>query len=187
MPIQVDVYISQGVASGVVARSGHLREILDHDGELVLERVRWRSAGDDVARPAADLTIPIDDLLVAVAGEDQAPAVHATWHPIRLLVGPYLVEGEMPTLPGFDPARALTRPTGEFVLLRDVRMARPTADGPVVPVPVGEQALVNRYDVEEVEADLMLGFYFPGATMVGGGSASDGHEPGPASPESGLG
>ena len=187
MPIQVDAYISEGVASGVVARSGHLREILDHDGEIVLERVRWRSAGDGEARPAADLTIPIDDLLVAVTGEDQAPAVHATWHPIRLVVGPYLVEGEMPTLPGFDPARALTRPTGEFVLLRDVRLARPTADGPVVPVPVGEQALVNRYDVEEVEADLMLGFYFPGATIVGGGTAADGHEPGGPSPETGIG
>ncbi len=38
--------------------------------------------------------------------------------------------------------------------------------------PVGAHALVNRYVVEEVEADLMLGFYFPGATMVGGGPAA---------------
>ena len=34
---------------------------------------------------------------------------------ISLVVGPYIVAGELPTLPGFDPGRALTRPSGEFV------------------------------------------------------------------------
>ena len=30
---------------------------------------------------------------------------------------------------------------------------------------IGAHALVNRYGVERVEADLMLGFFFPGAAM----------------------
>lgn len=174
MPFHVDAYIQGGVASGVVARAGHLREILDAEGELVLERVSWTAVEDPTPRPAGDLTIPIDDLLVAVV-EDDASAVHASWHPIRLVVGPYLVEGEMPTLPGFDPDRSLTRPTGEFVAMRDVRLARIGPDGSLpASAPIGEHALVNRYVVEEVEADLMLGFYFPGATMVGAETAGGG-------------
>ena len=75
----------------------------------------------------------------------------------------------MPTLPGFDPGRALARPTGEFVLLRT------SGVGPRRP---GRRrhpaaALVNRYAVDRVAADLMLGFFFPGAEMVqtGGGGA----------------
>ena len=74
----------------------------------------------------------------------------------------------MPTLPGFDPGRALTRPTGEFVLLKDVRIApRGTTDPPTSGgAPVGAFALVNRYSVESVACDLMLGFFFPGADMI---------------------
>ena len=59
--------------------------------------------------------------------------------------------------------RALTRPTGEFVLLRDVRLsvrARPESG-----VSVGHHALINRYGVDRIVADLMLGFFFPGATV----------------------
>lgn len=173
MPIRIDAYIEGGVASGVVARAGHLREILDQDGELVLERVSFRASDEGTTRPSPDLTIPIDDLLVVVIEDDGSTAVHATWHAIRIVVGPYVVEGEMPTLPGFDPDRSLTRPTGEFVAIRDVRLARIRADGlPTATEPVGAHALVNRYVVEEVVADLMLGFYFPGATMVGGDPAA---------------
>ena len=74
-------------------------------------------------------------------------------------------------MPGFDPGRALARPTGEFVLLRDARIglvdrarrpARSTA----------ARLLVNRYVVDRVEADLMLGFFFPGAEMVLTGAAA---------------
>ena len=63
------------------------------------------------AQPAGDLTIAIDDVLVAVADDESAIPVHASWHPIRLEVGPYVMDGELPTLPGYDPGRALTRPT----------------------------------------------------------------------------
>ena len=66
-------------------------------------------------------------------------------------------------MPGFDPGRALTRPSGEFLLLRDVRLsvrARPEAG-----VALGDHALINRYAVERIRADLMLGFFFPGAAV----------------------
>jgi hypothetical protein len=109
------------------------------------------------------VSIPVDDVLVAVADEELAMTVHASWHAIRLEVGPYVVEGELPTLPGFDPGRALTRPSGEFVALRDVRLS--LIDRPAAAAQLGRHALVNRYGVERVTADLMLGFFFPGAAM----------------------
>jgi hypothetical protein len=165
MPIRVDAYIAGGMASGVLARAGHLREVLETEASLELERVAWNGIGEAASRPAGALSVPIDDVLVAVADDDPTIPVHASWHAVRLEVGPYRLEGELPTLPGYDPGRALTRPTGEFVMLRDVRMAM--LDDPGPGVPVGQHALVNRYGVERVTADLMLGFFFPGAVMDG--------------------
>jgi hypothetical protein len=70
----------------------------------------------------------------------------------------------MPTLPGFDPARALVRPTGMFVLLDHVRLALASdPDGGSIDIPL---AWVNRYVVERVESDLELGSYYPGARSV---------------------
>jgi hypothetical protein len=76
-------------------------------------------------------------------------------------VGPYAVEAELPTLPGFDPGRSLIRPSGEFTLLGRVRvMLSGAEDGPA---DEHDFAWVNRYAVEEVRADIELGQYFPGA------------------------
>ncbi len=161
MPIQVDAYIVGGKATGTVTRPGHLREILEQTGELPLTGVRWRALDAAADQPAGDLTIAIDDVLVAVTDDESAIPVHASWHALRIEVGPYVMEGELPTLPGYDPDRALARPNGEFVLLREPRLGRP--GGPLLPI--GRQALVNRYGVERVEADIMLGFFFPGASM----------------------
>lgn len=165
MPIRVDAYTEQGVASGVLARSGYLRDVLEAGGSLALERVTWQTLDDGAARQVGELSLPIDDVIVAVADDDPSIPVHASWHTIRVDAGPYRVEGEMPTLPGYDPGRALARPTGEFVMLRDVRIA--LVDDPGPGVPIGGHALVNRYAVERVTADIMLGFFFPGAVMEG--------------------
>ncbi len=73
------------------------------------------------------------------------------------------MEGELPTLPGFDPGRALTRPSGEFLLIRDIRLsvrARPESG-----VATCDHALINRYTVDRIRADLQLGFFFPGAVV----------------------
>jgi hypothetical protein len=166
MPIQVDAYTTEGIARGVLARAGSLREVLEHETALRLDRVRWQPL-DGKPSPSSGVAIPVDDVLIATGDEPPSSPVHASWHGIRLEVGPYLVEGEIATLPGFDPGRALTRPSGEFVQLREVRIGRRT--GPHAsadPVPVGHSALVNRYGVESVACDLMLGFFFPGAEMI---------------------
>jgi hypothetical protein len=182
MPLLVDAYTMGGVASGVLARPGHLREVIEEAGQLDLERVQWRPL-DGAPQEAANVSIPIDDVLIAVADGESSIPVHAQWHPIRLELGPYVVEGEMPTMPGFDPGRALTRPTGEFVLLRDVRLGRRSADEAApAEVSIGHEALINRYVVEAVSADLMLGFFFPGAAMV----ASDPDELGTPAPGEGT-
>ena len=166
MPIKVDAYTAEGVASGVLARAGTLREVLEHEGVLTLDRVQWHPLGG-IPSSNSGVSIPIDDVLIAVGDDDSITPVHASWHGIRLEMGPYTVEGEMPTLPGFDPGRALTRPSGEFVLLRDVSVGRRSETGTAVPqIPVGRHALVNRYGVESVACDLMLGFFFPGAEMI---------------------
>jgi len=173
MTIRVDAYTSGGMASGTLARPGGLRDVLETDGSLALDGAAWQGLEDAEARPAGSLSIPSDDVLVAVGDDDPGVPVHAAWHHIHLESGPYTVEGELATLPGFDPGRALTRPSGEFLLLRDIRLsvrARPEAG-----VALGDHALVNRYTVERIRADLMLGFFFPGAVVdplgTGGGLA----------------
>ena len=164
MPIRVEIYGAEGIAVGVVARSGRLREILESGTELLVERAAWHPLDGSPAQPSGAISIAEDDVLLAVADDLEDGPVHVQWHDIKLDVGPYSVTGQMPTMPGFDPGRALARPTGEFVLLRDVRIAlRSDAEGPAILQPA---AFVNRYVVDRVAADLMLGFFFPGAEMI---------------------
>jgi hypothetical protein len=130
-------------------------------------------------RPGGDVSLLADDLLLIVSDEVEGGPVHAQWHTIELDTGPYHVQGEMPTMPGFDPGRALARPTGEFVFLRDAHIRLIGRDD------AGEASaarlLVNRYTVDRVAADMMLGFFFPGAEMVLTGAAA-GHPAGPPQP-----
>lgn len=165
MSIRVAAYIAEGMTSGVLARSGHLRDALETDDIIALDRATWRPWGATGDQEAGVVRIAVDDILVAVADDDPTIPVHASWHPISLEAGPYRIEGELPTLPGYDPGRALTRPTGEFVMLRDVRLGFIEGEG--VMSPVGHHALINRYGVDRVQADIMLGFYFPGAALEG--------------------
>ena len=163
MPIRVEAYTLGGIVTGVIARPEHLREILEASTELTVEDASSAPL-DGSPTATAEAQIAIDDLVVAVSDQEHPAPVHAAWHPIRLEAGPWLVEGDLPTLPGFDPGRALTRPTGTFVLLRDVRislLAQPDAGQNT-----HESVLVNRYSVDRVDADLMLGFFFPGAHIT---------------------
>jgi hypothetical protein len=170
MPIRVEAYTAGGVATGVVARTGPLREALDGAGDLVLERSSWLPLDGSAAQSRGDVRLAIDDLLLVCSEEDEIGPVHAQWHTIEIEAGPYRVIGEMPTMPGFDPGRALARPSGEFVFIRDARIrliGRDDAGEATAP-----RLLVNRYTVDRVAADLMLGFFFPGAAMVLTGSAA---------------
>lgn len=111
-------------------------------------------------------TVDPDELLLVVPpAEAPAGYVHAAHHPVVLELGPYRVSGDLATLPGFDPGRALARPSGQFITLKDVRVEAPTADGPFVRRYA--VVLVNRYTVERVWSDIDLSFFFPGARHEG--------------------
>lgn len=186
MPIRVEIYAADGVAIADVGRAGSLRELVEAGRELLLERVTWHPLDGSPARPADDLSLAPDDIHIAATDAFEDGPVHAQWHDVVVDLGPYRVAGQMPTMPGFDPGRALARPTGEFVLLRDVQV---TLVGREAAGSVHQRsALVNRYVVDRVEADLMLGFFFPGAEMVitGGhdqvAAGADVPAPAPATP-----
>jgi hypothetical protein len=163
MAIRVDVYTVGGMASGTMSRVGSLREALAIGDGLTLEATVWQALEESTARPAGTVVIPVDDILFAIADDEPSAPIHAAWHHVLLDSGPYSLEGDLATMPGFDPGRSLARPTGEFVLLRDVRLS--LHGHPEAGVSVGDHALVNRYAVERIRADLMLGFFFPGAAM----------------------
>ena len=163
MPIPVEAYTEGGVVRGTLAVGTHVRDVLEAGSPVEIVGVTVSSPGL-TATSEAKVVLETDDVLLAAEPLDAVGPVHAMWHPLHLVVGPYLVDGEMATMPGFDPARALARPTGTFVLLRDahVRLAAAPEDA----VGVHQALLVHRYAVERVEADLMLGFFFPGAEVA---------------------
>lgn len=166
MPIRVEIFAAGGIAVGVLARAGHVREALESGVPLTIERASWHALDGTKPRPIGEVSVAPDDVFLATTDEESDLPVHAQWHDLALDVGPYRICGQMPTMPGFDPGRALARPTGEFVQMRDVTigLAGETVAGMARPM-----ALANRYVVDRVEADLMLGFFFPGAEMVSTG------------------
>jgi hypothetical protein len=174
MPMRVEAYTAAGIAMGSVSSPGHLREHLEGARELRVEGSDWLPIDGSAGNRAGDLELQLDDLLILVSDDLGDIPGHAQWHAIDLDSGPYRIEGELSTMPGFDPGRALARPSGEFVLLRDVRITmlnEPNAGETRCP-----HALVNRYTVDRIAADIMLGFFFPGAKMsvTLGGAATSG-------------
>jgi hypothetical protein len=163
MAFRVEIYTSAGMAGGSLARAGTLREALDSSDLLQLDDALWQGLDDPGPRPAGTLDVIVDEVLFAVGDEEPDGPMHAAWHHCVLDSGPYVVEGDLATMPGFDPGRSLARPSGEFVLLRDVRLS--VRDRPEGGASIGDHALVNRYAVERIQADLMLGFFFPGAVI----------------------
>ena len=157
-----------GMASGVLARAGHLRDVLE-TRRLARPRAS-RLAGDRTTPrpgPPARSAIPIDDVLVAVADDDpHDPGPRRRGTPI----------GSRSARTGrgraADAARVRPRPRPDPPdrRVRDAprRPPRRCVDDPSPGVPVGHHALVNRYGVDRVSADLMLGFFFPGAGSIDG-------------------
>jgi hypothetical protein len=175
--MRVDAYLAGGTASGTVHVDGHLRDLLETGTDLTMSGVTWRPLGGAPASTVGDGTVAIDDLLLVVSDEEPFIAMHHAWHDVGIDVGPYRLVGQLPTLPGFDPGRALTRPTGEFVLLKDVVLEPLDANGQTLSLP---HALVNRYAVDRVRAHLMLGFFFPGAEIEASEPAVEASQPAPA-------
>jgi hypothetical protein len=166
MSIRVEIYTAGGIAVGVLPRASHLRDALEAGESLRVEAVTWHPLDDTAAGQQAEVMLAPDDIHLATVEESEDLPVHAQWHDIVLDVGPYRVLGQLATMPGFDPGRALARPTGEFVQLRDVSVGLLAEDAERAEGLSRPMALVNRYVVDRVEADLMLGFFFPGAQMI---------------------
>ena len=170
MAITFEAYTEAGRLDGRVVVDGRMADLLATFTSIVVEQPHLLTIGDEPPAPGGDLaptwsTVDVDDLLIVAAPGESVVPFHATWHPVRLLVGPYVVEGEMPSLPGFDPGRALARPTGAFVLLGHVQVFLAAA-GWAMPAGVVRElrhAWVNRYGVERVQSALELSRFFPGA------------------------
>ena len=159
----IEAFTAGGVVSGAVAQPTGWRDGLDSGAPLEVDRGTWYPIAGGAAEKRGRLTLEADDLLVLASEEVDLP-IHASWHPIELTVGPFSVVGELPTMPGFDPGRALARPGGPFLLLRDVRvelLGHPESGRVERP-----HAFVNRYAVEQVAADIDLGYFFPGARFL---------------------
>jgi hypothetical protein len=180
MPIRIEAYVLGGIVTGLLAWPGHLRDALEGATELLVEEASFAPLDGRARTSAGNLPVVVDDVVLAVPDEPMPGPVHAAWHAVELEAGPYHVEGELATMPGFDPGRALARPTGTFVLLRDVRVR--LLGQPDAGIDSHAQGLVNRYLVDAVDADLMLGFFFPGARIAVDPSGGAVTTAGPANP-----
>jgi hypothetical protein len=175
MAMELEAYMAEGILRGSVVPDGRLGDLLETLASLgVVRAVVMPLEGPE--RRADRIDVGTDDLLIVVVPASTPAPIHASWHDLVLTVGPYLVEARLPTLPGFDPGRALVRPTGTFVLLGSARISlvsAPSAGAAGHPL-----IWVNRYTVERAEADLELSVFFPGAATS---LSSLGGRPDPAS------
>jgi len=158
---QLEIFTPSGVVAGSV-KDG-LVQSPDLRSPVAIERARWYPHDGSKPEHRGSVLVPPDDVLVVTTPDDE-PTIHANWFSLKLEIGPYRVVGRLPTPPGFDPAKALARPGGAFVTLRDgfvELMNRPDAG-------IASRAVIhiNRYVVERVESTLMLGFFFPGAKLT---------------------
>ena len=169
MSMHVEAYTVGGIVTGEVPGAAVLRDLLERGEPLAMDGATWLPFDGPTVHGRGSNALDADDVIAATDDGPPPIPVHAVWHSISLEVGPLRIDGELPTLPGFDPGRALTRPSGSFVLLRDARVeviGRPEA-GTVS----RDHILVNRYAVDRVRSDIVLAFYFPGAHLETPGGA----------------
>ena len=160
---EVEIFTPTGVFAGSTMRIPLSNNGPDLTMPLTLTDARWYPIDGGQPSHRGDLKVPPDDILLIVTPEIEM-TVHMTWYAITLEVGPYRVAGSLATHPGFDPERALARPGSTFVSLREATIELIDRDD--VARATREHVHVNRYVVERVASSLMLGFYFPGATLA---------------------
>ena len=162
MPIALTAYTAEGLLTGWATGEGRLMDLVAMTTSVILDTAVLSPFDGPPQRVEGRAMVDVDDLMAIVAMPDTATVFHSVWHPITIDFSPYRLSGELPALPGFDPARALARPTGSFVLVGratvELRSAHPTDKASE-----HDFVWVNRYAVDAVESDLDLGFFFPGA------------------------
>lgn len=188
MAIALEAYTAVGRLDGRVVAVPGLPDLLSTLTSFVVEAPHLTPVPGSVLASASYIapgtpwtSVDVDDLLIVAAPPGISVPFHAAWHRMRVHLAPYVVEGELPSLPGFDPGRALSRPTGAFVMLarvrivlqRDVRFTEETANrrDPAGQLPAGSlrdlpYAWVNRYAVDRYDSDLELSRFFPGAGVA---------------------
>ena len=164
MSTQIEAYTGAGLLHGRLAGPDRLGDLLETLDALALERPVLDPIDGGPRESQTRAVVETDDLLMVVCPDETATPVHASWHPLSLLIGPFRIAGELPTLPGYDPGRSLTRPGGPFVMLGHVTVGLRDA----LDAGRAEHAFawVNRYAVEAYQADLDLGAWFPGADPI---------------------
>jgi hypothetical protein len=156
-------YTNEGILRGELPEAARLGEILENEPEIALHHVQWQPHRGQGVEQRPDSAVSTDDLLLVIAPPETVTPGHSAWNRVTLVMPPYFVEAELPTLPGFDPGRALARPSGQFVLMGHIRVAELSSDNAA-----REEhafAWVNRYAVEHIDSELELPFFFPGATQ----------------------
>jgi hypothetical protein len=157
---EVEIYTPTGVVAGETTGTPLSNDGPDLASPLTVDDSRWYPLDGGAPSQRGRVRIAPDDILLIVTGEEDI-TVHMNLYPITLDVGPYRVSAIIATLPGFDPDRALARPGHTYIPLRDATIELPSR-GDVDPARRAHLH-VNRYAVETVASNLMLGFFFPGA------------------------
>jgi hypothetical protein len=159
---EVEVFTPTGVLAGLTAGVPLTHAGPDLTAALPVRDARWFPLDGSPALERRELQVAPDDILI-IATPPESILVHMTWFAVTLDLGPYRVTAELATHPGFDPGRALARPSGIFVPLRDARIE--LVDQAGAGAAERPHVHVNRYAVERVVATLMLGHFFPGAQL----------------------
>jgi hypothetical protein len=160
---EVEVFTPAGVLAGLTVRVPLTNDGPDLLSPLAVQDGRWYPIDGSPPSHRVQARVPPDDILV-IATPAPEMTVHMAWYTVTLDVGPYRVTGNLATHPGFDPARAIARPTSTFVGLRDATIELIDRDGAANAE--RPHVHVNRYAVERVASTLMLGHFFPGARLV---------------------
>jgi hypothetical protein len=160
---EVEVFTPTGVLAGLTAGVPLSHAGPDLTSALRVREGRWFPLNGSPASERRETQVAPDDILIVVTPPESI-LVHMTWFSVTLELGPYRVAGELATHPGFDPERALARPSGIFVPLRDARIE--LVDEAGAGAAERPHVHVNRYAVERVVATLMLGHFFPGAQLL---------------------
>jgi len=160
---EVEIFTPTGVLAGLTAGVPLSTNGPDLTSALNVREGRWFALDGSRTEVLRESQVAPDDILILVAAQP-ALLVHMTWYSVTLDLGPYRVTGELATHPGFVPEQSLARPGSTFVPLRDARIE--LVDEAGIGAADRAHVHVNRYAVERVVSSLMLGHYFPGASLL---------------------
>jgi hypothetical protein len=111
LEIRLQGYAGDCTVTGRMELEGRLSDALDRSDEIVLSDASLLSLADGRRIDLPELTLERDDLFAveghgSPAGEDQR-RVRMVRHLLQLQLGPYTCYGELHSLPGAAPLRAL--------------------------------------------------------------------------------